>query len=108
MEDFKETQLPSFPTDLFDDDELEAVNAIRRRTGMPPFKKGNFRRPNCNNGNGNRSNRNGNNNGNISCRYCKKKGQMQRECKSDLRDNAPMVDIASVMLTEKRTGLNWL
>ena len=32
MEDFEKTQLPSVPADLFDDDELVAVNAICRRT----------------------------------------------------------------------------
>ena len=29
---------------------------------------------------------------NIVCRYCKKKGHMQRECNSRRRDGAPMVD----------------
>ena len=128
--DYTPESLPSVPSDLLDDDELEAINAICRRSGKPPYRRGNFKRPN--NGNGNKNNGNGNssNNGNISCRYCKKKGHMQRECKSRLRDNAPMVDangkpftrnnvhavdvddegqtgIASVMLTENRTGLNW-
>ena len=28
----------------------------------------------------------------IKCRYCKKMGHMQKECKSRLRDNAPEVD----------------
>jgi hypothetical protein len=31
-------------------------------------------------------------NPNIVCRYCKKKGHMQRECNSRCRDRAPMVD----------------
>jgi hypothetical protein len=35
---------------------------------------------------------NGPRNPNIVCRYCKKKGHMQRECNSRRRDRAPMVD----------------
>jgi hypothetical protein len=35
---------------------------------------------------------NGPRNPNIVCRYCKKKGHMQRECHSRRRDGAPMVD----------------
>jgi hypothetical protein len=35
---------------------------------------------------------NGPRNPNIMCRYCKKKGHMQRECNSRRRDRAPMVD----------------
>ncbi len=35
---------------------------------------------------------NGPHNPNIVCRYCKKKGHMQRECNSRCRDGAPMVD----------------
>jgi len=35
---------------------------------------------------------NGPRNPNIVCRYCKKKGHMQRECNSRRRDGAPMVD----------------
>jgi hypothetical protein len=35
---------------------------------------------------------NGPRNPNVVCRYCKKKGHMQRECNSRRRDNAPMVD----------------
>jgi hypothetical protein len=34
-------------------------------------------------------------NPNIVCRYCKKKGHMQRECHSRRRDGAPMVDANS-------------
>ncbi len=35
---------------------------------------------------------NGPRNPNIVCRYCKKKGHMQRECNSRRRDGAPMVN----------------
>jgi hypothetical protein len=35
---------------------------------------------------------NGPRNPNIVCRYCKKKGHMRRECNSQRRDGAPMVD----------------
>ena len=82
--------LPSCPGDLFTEEEFEEINLICRHNGKLKFKKTNFKRPG--NGNANKSNGNSNNNGNISCRYCKKKGHMQRECKLCLRDNAPMVD----------------
>ena len=130
MENADSESLPSLAADLLDDDELEMINAIRRRSGKQPFRRGNFKKPSTSNGNKSNGNGNSSNNGNISCRYCKKKGHMQRECKSRLRDNAPMVDangkpfsrnnvhavdaedegqtgIASVMLAENGTGLNW-
>jgi hypothetical protein len=46
---------------------------------------------------------NGPPNPNIVCRYCKKKGHMQRECNSRRRDGAPMVD-ANVKKYEQRVN----
>ena len=71
------------------DDELETINAIRKRFGKKPF----FKR----NGNHNRNNHHGGNHGNsngsgLKCRYCQKMGHMQKVCKSRLRDKAPLVD----------------
>ena len=76
----------NFNADELADDEIEAINAIRQRNGKKPFmKKRNFTpRP------GNNSSNNGGNT--IKCRYCKKPNHMQKECKSRLRDRAPMVD----------------
>ena len=69
-----------------DEEELEMINAIRKRFGKKPFPK--------KSGNNNYNNRrNGNNNGNIKCRYCQKMGHMQKVCRSRQRDGAPMVDV---------------
>lgn len=65
------------------DEELEAVNAIRKRMGKKPFVKKNY------GSGGNRTQSNGNG---VQCRYCKKIGHMQRECRSRKRDRAPLVD----------------
>ena len=74
------------------DEELDAINLIRQKNGKKPFfkKKGNY--SNGNNFRGKSGNYNGNSNSSIKCRYCKKPNHMQRECKSRLRDKAPMVD----------------
>lgn len=82
------------------DDELEAINMIRQRNGKKPFMK----RRNGNNGNNSNfrgKSNNSNGNGNIKCRYCKKPNHMQRECKSRLRDKAPMVDANGKPFTKK-------
>ena len=106
-----------------EEDELEIINAIRRRSGKPPLKSGhNFRGHNNNSGNSNNA---------VTCRYCKKKGHMQKECKKRQRDKAPMVDvngkpftknnvhavdaedngghtdISSVVIADQKAGLNW-
>jgi len=67
------------------EEEVEQVAAIRaknnrfqpRRTFATPTQQG-------------RSN--GPRNPGVLCRYCKKKGHMQKECRSRQRDKAPMVD----------------
>jgi len=69
----------------WDEEELAAINAIRIRKGKPPFKR--FNPPNQSSGP-----KKGGSGGPPKCRYCKKQGHMQRECRSRLRDGAPMVD----------------
>jgi hypothetical protein len=75
------------PNEL-NDDELEAINAIRKRFGKKPF----FKRGGSHNGNNRQSNNGGSSNGSIKCRYCQKMGHIQKVCRSRLRDKAPMVD----------------
>ena len=67
-----------------DNEELEVVNAIRFQRGRPPYRKGeSFNKPAA--GSGQKKQH-------IKCRYCKKLGHMQNECKYRLRHNAPEVD----------------
>ena len=61
----------------FNDEEIAAINAIRTHQGKPPFKR---RFPA-------RKMR-----GDLKCRYCKKAGHMQHECRSRIRNNGAMVD----------------
>lgn len=68
----------------WDEEEVAAINAIRLRKGKPPFK-----RFNSNQGGTFRKEGSG---GPVKCRYCKKLGHMQKECRSRLRAGAPMVD----------------
>ena len=70
--------------------DIEAINALRRRAGKPPFRSGPKKTITFN----------GQQNG-VICRYCKKKGHMQRECRSRQRDKAPMVDAAGKPFTKK-------
>ena len=70
----EEIPAPNGPSEDLDEDELAAINAIRRAKGKPTFS--------------------GNQNGakkKPKCRYCQKLGHMQKECYSRKRDNAPMV-----------------
>jgi hypothetical protein len=75
--------------DKLSDDQLAQLAAIR------------FGGNNRYNNNGNNRNNGANNNNNCStplrnpntqCRYCKKKGHLQKDCFSQKRDQAPMVD----------------
>ena len=71
----------------FDDEELEAVNAIRQRNGKPPFRR-RFQRsgPSSNSATaGSSSNFN-------KCRYCKQPGHLQKNCSARINARAPMVD----------------
>jgi DNA-binding protein H-NS len=87
-----------FNIDELDDDELEAINSIRQKSGKKPF----FRK-NSHNRHNNGNNSNGNNNGNnpVKCRYCKKPNHMQKDCRARRRDKAPMVDANGKPYTKK-------
>lgn len=66
-----------------EDDEIEAINAIRFKKGKRPFtKKGNF---------GYQGNSDWNKKGLI-CFYCKKPNHIQKNCKTRIRNKAPMVN----------------
>lgn len=78
----QEARMTPQPVEDLDDDEREAVNAIRMRKGKPPFQKlspaGTLNRGTSGNA--------------LKCRYCQKMGHKQKECRSRIRDRAPMVD----------------
>ena len=61
-------------------------DAIRFQNGKPPFKR-NFRKKFSANNNG--SNKTPNT---VICRYCKKPGHIQKDCRKRLRENGAMVD----------------
>lgn len=88
------------PTDL-DDEELEMINAIRKRFGKKPFARRDNGRHNNTRRNYNGNGGNNSNNGGIKCRYCQKIGHMQKVCKSRMRDGAPMVDASGKPFTRK-------
>jgi hypothetical protein len=75
------------------DEEIEQIAVVRRQ--QPPrnnnnnFNAASTRAPAANAA---PIRSNGPRNPNIVCRYCKKKGHMQRECHSRRRDGAPMID----------------
>ena len=81
-------------------DDLQADNEARVEAIKKKMSR--FRRPNPTNSrpagqqppknNGNQSGQRNNNKRNITCRYCNIRGHFQVECKSRLRDKAPMVD----------------
>ena len=66
------------------EEEIMQVAAIWARN-----KRNSKSGPNCYN---NQAHSNGPRNPNVICRYCQKKGYMQKECHSRHRDNAPMTD----------------
>jgi hypothetical protein len=67
------------------DEEINQIAAVRRQQ---PFRNSNPAQGRSSTPARSNSPRNPN----IVCRYCKKKGHMQRECNSRRRDGAPMVD----------------
>ena len=71
----------------FDDEELEAVNAIRQRNGKPPFRR-RFQRS----GPSSNAATAGSNSNFGKCRYCKKPGHLQKNCSARINARAPMVD----------------
>jgi hypothetical protein len=86
------TEAAAIFRDELADDEVKQIAVVQRQ--QPPRNNNNFntastRAPAANAAPiGSNSPRNPN----IVCRYCKKKGHMQRECHSRRRDRAPMVD----------------
>ncbi len=69
------------------DQEIEQIAVIQARNNCFPPKKNNS--PAHNNVKARTSSAR---NPNIICRYCNKKGHLQKECFSRQRNNAPMVD----------------
>jgi hypothetical protein len=67
------------------EEEIEQVAAIWTRNNRFQTRR-NFSGP------AHQGRSNGPRNPNILCRYCQKKGHIQKECHSRKRDNAPMVD----------------
>ena len=67
-----------------DDQDLEFLNAIRFQKGKPPYRRGQFFNKRAS---GSRPKKQP-----IKCRYCKKMGHMQKECKSRLFNYTPEVD----------------
>jgi hypothetical protein len=67
------------------DEEIDAINAIRMKNGKPPFR----RRPPFRKNGGNRNRPRTN----LTCRFCKKPGHLQKDCHTRLRSGAPMVDM---------------
>ena len=88
--DMEEEKAKEIVWDNLSDDQLAQLAAIR-------FGRNN-RYNNNGNTNNNRNNQSNNNrpttlrNPNTECRYCKKKGHLQKDCFSRKRDQAPMVD----------------
>jgi hypothetical protein len=83
------TEAANIPWDDIGLDEIEQIAAVRKNSA--PRNQN----PSCSTGptvNAAPVRSNGPRNPNIVCRYCKKKGHMQRECNSRRRDGAPMVD----------------
>jgi hypothetical protein len=70
--------------DELETEDLDQIAAVRRQ---PPRSSNQTQARSSGPARGN-----GPRNPNIVCRYCKKKGHMQRECNSRRRDGAPMVD----------------
>jgi hypothetical protein len=89
--DIEEEKAKEIVWDNLSDDQLAQLAAIR-------FGRNNRYNNNGDN-NGNNRNNQGNNsrstllrNPNTKCRYCKKKGHLQKDCFSRKHDQAPMVD----------------
>jgi hypothetical protein len=76
--------------DEIDDEDLDKVAAVRQNRQPRPAPRNTPAAAPTVNAAPLRSN--GPRNPNVVCRYCKKKGHMQRECNSRRRDGAPMVD----------------
>jgi hypothetical protein len=75
--------------DEIDTEEINQIAAVRQNKGP---RTQNFNRNPAATVNAAPVRSNAPQNPNVVCRYCKKKGHMQRECNSRRRDGAPMVD----------------
>ena len=86
------TEAAAIFRDELADDEVEQIAVVRRQ--QPPRNNNNFNAASTRAPAANAApiRSNGPRNPNIVCRYCKKKGHMQRECHSRRRDGAPMID----------------
>jgi len=83
--------------DDFNEEEIAAINAIRQRYGKPAFRPG-FKR--------NQGNVNSNNKKTVVCRWCKKTGHMQKECRSRIKANGKMVDANGKPYEKKINAVN--
>ena len=93
--------VPDQPQDELDRDDWEteeefnAINAVRVRRGMPPRPRPKFfRRPNASGPATGSSNTNNGNKKDYRCRYCKKAGHSQAECRKRIREGGLCVDEA--------------
>jgi hypothetical protein len=76
--------------DELENEDIDQIAAVRRQ--QPPRNNFNAASTRAPAANAAPIRNNGPRNPNIVCRYCKKKGHMQRECHSRRRDGAPMID----------------
>ncbi len=85
----KAVMQPQEATAIFWDElETEDIDQIAAVCRQQPFRSSNQTQARSSGP----AHSNGPRNPNIVCRYCKKKGHMQRECNSRCRNGAPMVD----------------
>lgn len=70
------------PTETLEDDEIEAINAIRAKKGKKPYKSGKGR-------------------SNVKCHYCKKMGHIQKFCYSRIKENGEFKDANGKTLPRK-------
>jgi hypothetical protein len=76
-------------TPEFDDEEVQAINAVPASNGQGPFPKrasgGIIRNPKPSSNGNDQPTR-------VQCRYCKKTGHVQKDCYKWKKDQAPMVN----------------
>jgi len=83
--------------DDLEDDEIEAINAIRTRNGRPPFQR-RF---------GNRFQKQGRRDfSKVVCRYCKKTGHLQHSCNARKAAGAPLVDAQGKALPKRVAAIS--
>jgi hypothetical protein len=88
VQETKEGDFEDAPEGM-DEDELEAVNALRFQKGKKPFR---FNRGRPSNGSNPNRNGAGPNRTNVKCRYCNITGHFQKDCRKRKAARAPMVD----------------